>query len=343
MRWRTSWLVPQVIAAATAIPRTARTTTKTVRRRALMGRRRKLKHRDCTAARAIPQLGVSVPGPRQRPGDRQTQAAPRRTLLTCATAVEALEHELILPGREARTAVADLDATVLAGDRHLATRRRVVQRVLDQHVQCSVEVGARAPRGRPRDRRPPQARSDVPRRSHASARRSVAPHRCTSICSPCSSRSSARLRTSSSSTIAARRSTSAVPASSSAATPPRHPAARGLLQTKPQSGQRRAQLMGGVGDEFALGADQPLDAVGHLVEGGAQRALLGASLDHGARRQVAAGESPGGALQASERERDLSRDHTACEQAEQQHGAGDECRAWPRCCARRAAPQRRSG
>ncbi len=31
-----------------------------------------------------------------------------------------------------------------------------------------------------------------------------------------------------------------------------------LLQTQPQRGQRRAQLMGGVGDELALGADQPL-------------------------------------------------------------------------------------
>ncbi len=101
--------------------------------------------------------------------------------------------------------------------------------------------------------------------------------------------------------------------------------------------------MGGVGDELALGADQPLDAVGHLVERGAERALLGASFDDGARREIAAGESLGGALQASERERDLSRDHPAGEQAEQQHGAGDESELGDGAAARRSARRRRSG
>jgi hypothetical protein len=38
MRWRTSWLVPQVIPAASAIPSTATTTRRTGRRRALMVR-----------------------------------------------------------------------------------------------------------------------------------------------------------------------------------------------------------------------------------------------------------------------------------------------------------------
>ena len=76
----------------------------------------------------------------------------RRTLLAGATAVEALERELILPWARAGTAVADLDASVLTGDRHLAARRRVVQRVLDQHVQRSVEVRPARTKRCPRDR-----------------------------------------------------------------------------------------------------------------------------------------------------------------------------------------------
>jgi hypothetical protein len=53
MRWRTSWLVPQVIAAASPIPSTARTATSRVRREALMG---------------LPP-GIRAPRPRRRPGD----------------------------------------------------------------------------------------------------------------------------------------------------------------------------------------------------------------------------------------------------------------------------------
>ncbi len=84
-------------------------------------------------------------------------------------------------------------------------------------------------------------------------------------------------------------------------------------------------------------------AVGHLVEGGAERALLGAALDHRARDEIAAGEAPGGALQAPERAA-----RPGARSARRRAGrAAARCRrrgrAWRRCCARRSAPRRRSG
>ena len=50
-----------------------------------------------------------------------------------------------------------------------------------------------------------------------------------------------------------------------------------LLQPQAQPGQRRAQLVRGVGDEVALRVDHPLHAPGHLVERGADLALLAAN------------------------------------------------------------------
>ena len=60
--------------------------------------------------------------------------------------------------------------------------------------------------------------------------------------------------------------------------PPRETLAE-PLERQAQAGERRAQLMRGVGDEVLLDAQQALDPVGHLVEGARQRALLGAALD----------------------------------------------------------------
>ncbi len=131
-------------------------------------RRRPGGSRACASPCQARARVLAIASPRPLPGG---------TLLPGATAVEALEHELILPGREAGAAVADLDAPVAAGDRHLATGRRVVQRVLDQHVQRPVEIGARAPCRSGALARPASARSRAPRRRRASAPRRVGRHR----------------------------------------------------------------------------------------------------------------------------------------------------------------------
>ena len=58
-------------------------------------------------------------------------------------------------------------------------------------------------------------------------------------------------------------------------------AAVGQLQLGPEDGQRRAELVAGVGDEVALALQRPVDALEHLVERLAQPAHLVPGLGHG--------------------------------------------------------------
>ena len=82
--------------------------------------------------------------------------------------------------------------------------------------------------------------------------------------------------------------------------------------------------MRGVGHERALGVEQTLHAVGHLVEGLPQRALLAAALDLRAGAQIAAGDASGDALQAPQRPRDLARDHSPHGKPEREHDRSDQ-------------------
>ena len=50
-----------------------------------------------------------------------------------------------------------------------------------------------------------------------------------------------------------------------------------LLEPQPQAGERRAQLVRGVGDELALAVDEALEPRAHLVERAREALLLGAS------------------------------------------------------------------
>ena len=95
------------------------------------------------------------------------------------------------------------------------------------------------------------------------------------------------------------------------------------LEPQPQSGQRRPQLMGGVGDEVLLHPQQPLHPAGHLVEGEGQRALLAAALDGDGGVEVAAGNLAGDAVEAANRARDLGRDQAAGDQAEDEDDEGE--------------------
>ena len=63
--------------------------------------------------------------------------------------MEALEDKLLLPGREARPSIEHLYTALAAAQGHLGTRRGVVQRVLDQHIQGAIEISLSAPGTRP--------------------------------------------------------------------------------------------------------------------------------------------------------------------------------------------------
>ena len=58
-----------------------------------------------------------------------------------------------------------------------------------------------------------------------------------------------------------------------------HAGRAGLLHPQAQPGQGGTQLVRGVGHKRTLRVEQPLHAVGHLIEGHSQRALLAAPLD----------------------------------------------------------------
>ncbi len=193
---------------------------------------------------------------------------PRDALSPGAAPVKPLEDRLLLAGLESgpssRTSMRSRPVTIVTRD----VGRAVADRVLDQRVERPVEVGGRAPDRRGSIPRPPR-RARRPRRQPPSCQRSSARSAASarSTSEPGCSCSPARLRTRSSSTICESRSTSDIPASSRLA--------RGslvrrrladLLELQPQPGERRAQLMRGVGDEVALAAEQARHPLRHLVE-----------------------------------------------------------------------------
>ncbi len=104
------------------------------------------------------------------------------------------------------------------------------------------------------------------------------------------------------------------------------PRSRGgrLFQTQPQPRKWRAQLVRRVGHEVALRVDHPLHAPGHLVEGGADLALLARALHGHAHREVALAGASGSRGQTTERAHDRRGQQRACGQPEQQHDQAHE-------------------
>ena len=98
----------------------------------------------------------------------------------------------------------------------------------------------------------------------------------------------------------------------------RHPGRTGLLEAQLQAGQRRAQLVRGVGDEVLLAANQAREPVGHLVERVGERALLGRPLDRRADVEVAAGDLAGRRLEPAHRPRELPGDDRAGPEPDEQ-------------------------
>ena len=102
----------------------------------------------------------------------------------------------------------------------------------------------------------------------------------------------------------------------------------GRLHAQAQPGQRRAELVRRVGDEVALGAHEPLQPCGHVVERGRERALLRAALDLSRGRR----DRPPATRRAARssrphRPRDLPGDDGAGEQPEPDARAGRSGRA----------------
>ena len=118
--------------------------------------------------------------------------------------------------------------------------------------------------------------------------------------SPCAAARSARAKASRPSTSRDRRSASSSAAPRSAASSGRRGAGLQVLEPQPQRGQRRAQLVGGVGDERLLGADSSLETPARVVERrGQRRAPPAGRRSSGARAARSPGaERRGGCLAA---------------------------------------------
>ncbi len=98
---------------------------------------------------------------------------------------------------------------------------------------------------------------------------------------------------------------------------------RRRLQSQPQAGQRRAQLMRRIGDELALGAERTCEPVGHLVERGGDLALLARATDRGALVQLARGDAPRRDGQAAQRPCERAGEEPGHRQAEQERDDAD--------------------
>ena len=75
----------------------------------------------------------------------------------------------------------------------------------------------------------------------------------------------------------------------------------GQLDGDGQPGQRGAQFVGNVEQQAALGVEQGLDAVGHLIEGARELAHLVAALGFQAGREIAPTEALDCFLEAAQR------------------------------------------
>ena len=201
--------------------------------------------------------GVAAPAARELARDREPEAgAGRRRCAPRGRGGSARTPRVLLAGRQAGAVVEHLDARADRAQHDVAAARRVGDRVLHQHVERAVEVGAARPR-----RRPPR-RSAVEQADAGGARGALpapaasATASARSTASPGSSRSPVRLRTSRSSIVCDIRSSSSA----------RRRGARAglglvgrrlrLLHPQPHAGQRRAQLVRRVGDELRLRAQQ---------------------------------------------------------------------------------------
>ena len=91
----------------------------------------------------------------------------------------------------------------------------------------------------------------------------------------------------------------------------------GRLEAQPQPGERRAQLVGGVGHEVALGDEGLPQALGHLVEGVGDLAVLGGPGLVGAGVEVAGGDAPRRLGQVAQRAGEVAGEQPGDDQAEQ--------------------------
>ena len=271
---------------------------------------------------------VSVPRPRERPGDREAEAAARRTLAPRAAAVEALEHAARPPqapgrgrGRGPRCGPSPHDY------RHLAPGRRVVRAFSISTSSARSRSARRAPRGR--RRRPCTSERRCRRASAAARQRSTARLGCVP-----QRRSALRAArgpprgssTSSSSTIAARRSTSAVPGvelrdHARGARPRRAPPrAATAVRSAGCAADARRRPRTRAGPSISA-----LDAIRHLVErarsASAARSCLRRPREPTGRQPASRRAAPSRRRSGSAICRAIS---AAGEQAEQQHRASHE-------------------
>ena len=96
-----------------------------------------------------------------------------------------------------------------------------------------------------------------------------------------------------------------------------------LLDPQPQAGQRRPELVRGVGDEFGLGAERAGQPLGHEVERARERSLLAAALDRRPRVEVARRDAVGGGAEPLDRPGDPAREQVRREQGHEQHREAD--------------------
>ena len=217
-----------------------------------------------------------------------------------AAAVEAGEHlGLFLAGREAGPVVEHLDPRPDGAQHHVAARGRVGDRVLDEHVERAVEVGARGP-GVTGLRRPTCSVRCRRRRAAPSQRSARVGD---GVCEVDAARAGRRPRRPARARAARRpsrdrRSSSRRPASISSWASAIGGRGAGLLQPQPQPAERRAELVRGVGDELALARRRSRSSRAVMsLNVRASRCCSALPSTLGARRQVALGHAARGLVE----------------------------------------------
>ena len=266
------------------------------------------------------------PSPPRARGRSTGRARFRGSLLAGATAVEALEDRFLLARVEPGSAIEHLDPARGSEDRDLRAAWRVSDGVLDQRVEGAIEIraGARQVPASPAS----HGSRAIPASSAAFSHRSRRPI------------GRLRRRRTPRPALALARATQDQQlvddlreAIDLAGYPRRAQSRRGrprelvtkLLELQADPGERRAQLMRGIGHEVLLASEQPAEAAGHLVERASEGTLLLAPLDGGGRpsdrrprpagRRPRAGQSAGTVSRAisapGERRRAAGRRHRA--------------------------------
>ena len=291
MCWRTSWLVPYVIAAATAMPSSAASSDQ----------------RGATARAHARPPGARGPPSRRRRGGRPGARRRARHARACARSGgrgrcrrarrparprwKRSNTSSPRPARRPDRGRGPRDGRAPASTVTSRARRRVGERVLDQHVEHAVEVGARAPHRRPG---PARRRTHDPRASAAARQRSTARlggSRASSIClaEQLAILGAARARAARRRSPRAGRPRPCPPRARARHRAPDADRAR-LLEAQPQRGQRRAQLMRGVRDELALGRHRRSTRSAISLKDVLSERCSELPSTTRARRQVAAGE-----------------------------------------------------